>query len=446
MARTNTKTKTPAPLTHEGGIAARHVTPEQQLRRSVMSAMLWENEFYEDGQSIADRVIDLIGKVDPEAVSQIAVEARTTGNLRHMPLLMAAALCRVKAQAPVAAKTIAGVIQRADELAEFVAIYMRINSQTKVKLSKQAKLGLAAAFRKFGAYDLGKYNRDGDVKLRDVLFLCHAKPKDAEQEALWKRLIDGTLETPDTWEVALSGGADKRATFERLIGEGKLGYLALLRNLRNMEQAGVDRDLVEGALLARRGANRVLPFRYIAAAKAAPSFEPAIDSALKMALAEAKRIDGDTIILVDVSGSMGNRLSAKSDMTRMDAAAALAALWPGRARVFSFSDGLVEVPQRAGIAGVDAIIKSQKHSGTNLALALHSLHDKLAKADRLVIITDEQARDTNGPLPGCNGRNYLINVASAKNGVGYGKGWVHLDGFSESVIKWIAAMEADDGL
>jgi 60 kDa SS-A/Ro ribonucleoprotein len=70
------------------------------------------------------------------------------------------------------------------------------------------------------------------VKLRPVLFLFHAKPKDAEQAAVWKKLVENTLEPHDTWEVALSAGKDKRENFERLLREGKLGGPAVLRNLR----------------------------------------------------------------------------------------------------------------------------------------------------------------------------------------------------------------------
>ena len=101
--------------------------------------------------------------------------------------------------------------------------------------------GLARAFTKFDAYQLAKYDSDrGRIKLRDVLFLCHAKPKDAEQAAVWKKLVENTLEFPDTWEVALSAGKDKRENFERLLRESKLGGMAVLRNLRLMLAAGVD--------------------------------------------------------------------------------------------------------------------------------------------------------------------------------------------------------------
>jgi 60 kDa SS-A/Ro ribonucleoprotein len=76
------------------------------------------------------------------------------------------------------------------------------------------------------------------------LFLCHPKPKDKAQAALWKRLVDNELKTPDTWEA----GKDKKATFERLILEKKLGALALLRNLRNMETAKVADKIIATAL------------------------------------------------------------------------------------------------------------------------------------------------------------------------------------------------------
>jgi 60 kDa SS-A/Ro ribonucleoprotein len=87
------------------------------------------------------------------------------------------------------------VIQRADELGEFVALYWK---EKKQPLSAVFKRGLAGAFTKFDAYQLAKYDRESVVKLRDVLFLCHAKAKDEAQAALWKKLVENTLESPDT--------------------------------------------------------------------------------------------------------------------------------------------------------------------------------------------------------------------------------------------------------
>lgn len=431
MAQTNKRVERAQVFTEGGAPAYPHLTPIQTLRRSVLSCLLWESEFYEDGASIADRIMAAADQVSAHNLAQLAIEARTVHNLRHVPLLLLCALAKKGGR--IVGDTIAQTIQRADELAELVSVYWR---DGKRPLTKQMKLGLARAMHKFDAYDFAKYNRDKAVKLRDVMFLVHPKPIEG-REALYKQIADDELPVPDTWEVALSGGADKKATFERLIAEGALGYLALLRNLRNMMTAGCDVDLVKGAILARKGAHRVLPFRYIAAARACPQLEPAIDAALLAALGDAKPFSGRTLILVDVSGSMAAPLSARSDLTRMDAAAALASLWPGEARVFSFSNGLVECPPRKGLAGVDAIVRSQSHGGTELAGAVKRANT--LPHDRLVVITDEQATSGRVPDPVAE-RAYMVNVASAKNGVGYGK-WTHLDGFSESILKFIHAHE-----
>lgn len=419
--------------TYEGAPAAR-MNPAQALRRSVLSCFLWEGEFYEDGIAIADRIHQLANEVPVAELASLAIEARTKFNLRHVPLWLLVALIKRGQGSSLVSETIDATIRRADEMGELLSLYWK---DGKRPLAKQLQKGLARAFSRFDAYALGKYNRDSSVKLRDVLFLAHPKPRDDAQVALWKSLVDKTLESPDTWEVALSSGADKKETFERMLREGTLGYLALLRNLRNMAESGVDPALVREALIARKGADRVLPFRYIAAARAAPQFEPAIDQALGEAIAHMPVLPGKTAVLVDVSGSMDAKLSGKSDLTRMDAAAALASIIPGDVRVFTFSNAIVEVPPRRGMAGVDAVIKSQPHGGTELGQALAAVNAQVPH-DRIIVITDEQSRDA---VPNPKAKSaYMINVASARNGVGYGR-WTHIDGFSESVLTFMGEHE-----
>lgn len=430
--RLNAAKAIPKIFTHEGAPAKR-ITPEQELRRSVLSCLLWEREFYESGEDIAKRIVRLAGEVPREKVMALAVEARSQFHLRHVPLMLLVAL--VKRGGAGIAQTVADTIQRPDEMAELLAIYWK---DGKRPLAKQLQRGLALAFAKFDEYALAKYDREGPVKLRDVLFLSHAKPADEAQAALFKRVAERQLAVPDTWEVALSSGADKGEAFTRLLAEGQLGYLALLRNLRNMVQAGVDTALIRDAIVARKGARRVLPFRYVAAARACPQMEPHLDQALCEAVAEMPPLKGKTIVLVDVSGSMKDRLSAKSDLTRMDAAAALASVIPGDLRVFSFSNELAEVPPRRGMAGVDAVIRSQAHQGTYLGRAVEIINQQ--PHDRLIVITDEQSHD-RVPDPVAK-HAYMINVASAKNGVGYGR-WTHIDGFSEAVLRFIAESEVD---
>lgn len=447
----NTAVKSTA-RTHEGAPTKR-ISPEQALRRSVLSCLLWEDQFYEDGVSIADRIVALVDEVEPDTVAALALEARSDMNLRHVPLLLTSLLAKngYKGTADVVSE----VIQRADELSELVAVHCHANNvgpdKAKKVLGHQMKKGLATAFQRFDAYQLAKYNRDRAIKLRDVLFMCHAKPKDEEQSVIWKRLVDGTLEAPDTWEVGLSGGSDKKETFERLLREGKLGYMALLRNLRNMVNANVDIALIQTALRERKGAHRVLPFRFVAAARACPQLEPVIDEALVAEIDKHDKLCGKTVVLVDVSGSMDSLLSLKSDLRRIDAAAALASVIPAeQLRVFSFSAGncrysyneynggriSVEVPPRRGMAGVEAVITSQGRGGTMLGRAIKEMNE--IDYDRLIVITDEQSHEK---VSDPKGRGYMINVASYKNGVGYGK-WTHIDGFSEAVIRWIMEYEA----
>ena len=420
------------PRTHEGGPAKR-VTPELALRRSVLACLLWESQFYEDGVAIAGRIAELVPKVAPESVAALAVEAREKMKLRHAPLLLVREMARHKTHRALVAETLTRVVQRADELAEFVTIYW---SAGKAPLSAQVKKGLAAAFTKFDEYALAKYNRPGPVKLRDVLFLSHAKPLDAAQAELWKRLVEGKLTTPDTWEVALSAGADKREAWERLLRERKLGALAVLRNLRNMKDAKVSEELVLDGLRTLNTA-RVLPFRFIAAARHAPQWEAELEQAMLKSMTEQPKLAGKTVLLVDVSGSMDERLSARSDMQRNDAAYGLAILLreiAEKVKVFTFSDYLVEVPARRGFALRDALNHSQAHSGTYLGRALDSLREDY---DRLIVITDEQSHDR---VDRPKGHGYVINVGSYKNGIGYGE-WTHIDGWSESVIEYIRAAE-----
>src|SRR6266446_4240764 len=371
MARLNTLNLNFGPRTHEGA-PARHISPELQLRRSVLACLLWESQFYEDGVEMGGRIAELVPKVAAEKVAALAVEAREQMKLRHAPLLTVREMARHKTHRALVASTLARVIQRADELAEFVAIYWK---DGRVPLSGQVKKGLAAAFPKFDEHQLAKYDRGGPIKLRDVLFLCHAKPRDAAQAGVWKKVIWGRLNAPDTWEVALSSvgsrgtlarGGDKREAWTRLLAENKLGALALLRNLRNMREAGVEDEFVLAAL---RGANtqRVLPFRFLAAARYAPQWEEALEQLMLKSVAEQQKLTGKTVVLVDVSGSMNWALTKRSEMKRTDAAYGLALLLREigeQVAVYSFSNHLVEVPARRGFALRDAIEASQAHNGT----------------------------------------------------------------------------------
>ena len=427
-------------FTHEGARAKRF-TPEMELKRTLMNCLLWKNQFYEDGVSIADRIKTLVPQVEPGRVAALAIKAREQMKLRHAPLLVVREMARHEKHRVQVADTLARVIQRPDEMTELLAIYWAdalgpMQQRKRQPVSAQIKKGLARALTKFDAYQLAKYDRDGAVRIRDVLFLVHAKPRDVAQEEVWKQLIDGTLVSPDTWEVSLSSCKDKAESFARLIAENKLGGLALLRNLRLMQKAGVAKKTIADAIDAMR-TDRILPYRFITAARYAPDFEPELEAAMLKSIKGYARLPGRTRLLIDVSGSMFHPLSAQSEMTRAEAACGLAILARevcDEVEIYTFSQEVVKVPPRRGFALRDAIINSQPHGSTYLGKAVTEID---RKGDRLIVFTDEQSHDK---VSDPKGRGFMVNVASYQHGVGHGA-WTRVDGFSEAVIAWIAASE-----
>jgi len=421
---------------NHAGTAVRAITPEKQLVRMTLANMLWENQFYVNGEKSADVIAKLVQQCDAQFVSNLAIMARTQFKLRHVPLLLTRELART---GRLAAHVLNAVIQRPDEMSEFLSIYWR---DGKTPIGNQVKRGLATAFAKFSEYALAKWDKNSSaVRMRDVMFLVHPKPESPAQAALFKRVADNALKTPDTWESELSAGADKRETFTRLMQEKKLGALAFLRNLRNMTQSGVqDSQIREYAQTL--DVTKVLPFRYIAAARIVPEYEDMLEQLMFRSLESHEKLPGVTKLYVDVSGSMfGTKISQKSDLERFDAAAALAVLCREiceTVEIYSFSDRAVRVPPRRGFALVEAIRQSQAHNGTNLGRSLNSTG---SPCDRVIVFTDEQSHDRPGK-PGFGAKGYIVNVAAYENGVNHDH-WLTISGFSEAIVDYIQAVEKD---
>jgi 60 kDa SS-A/Ro ribonucleoprotein len=453
--KTNTKLK-PVLFTHEGAPAI-SVSPIKALRRSLMACMLWESGFYESGEDQATRMAALIKKCSFEDAALAAIDAREKFKLRHAPLFVLRELIRNHNGRKVG-DLIERVIQRPDECGELLSLYWKDNADAP--LANQLKIGLARALKKFNAYQLAKWDQgSAQVKLRDVLFLTHVRPRGAEDrytrkerkskteyqlnehELLFKQITENKLHSPDTWEVALSAGADKRATFTRLLSEKKLGALALLRNLRNMIEAGVDEDDIRDAL-ATMNTERVLPFRFISAAKYAPRLEDAIEKAMLRCTASLEKLGGRTALLVDHSHSMDQAVSAKSEVTRFEAAAALSMILretTERCRVFTFAAHCVEVPSRTGFGMLEAIRAVRNPVSTMLGAAVRHVYSVFPECNRIIVVTDEQSADRP---PNPQGTGYIINVAGNKNGIAYGP-WISIDGWSEAVIEYIRASEEE---
>lgn len=435
-----------------GAVAAKQ-NAEGLLRRAVMSCLLWEDMAYESGKAGAENIAALVPQVEPERVAGIAVEAREKQKLRHVPLWLAVQMLKHPNHKKLARGVVGSVVTRADQLTDLVALYWK---EGKRPLPRQLKLGLADAFERFDPYSLAKYDRDGAVKLRDVLRLCHAKPPQGKEE-LYKQVNERTLATPDTWEVALSGGADKKATWERLIETRKIGNLAFLRNLRNMVTANVsDAAIRQG--LANITDKGLLPLNFLAAQAAASRYAGEIEAAMFRVYNQREKLPGHTVFVVDVSGSMSTSVAAKSQFDRIDAGAAMAilaretceraTLWATAGSDMARIHKTVALPNYRGFGLLEQVRKATRELGGGGIFTRQCLEHIKSElrgdaVSRIIVFSDSQDCDRDNPIPAPFGeRNYIVDVSSHARGINYRGVWTaEVAGFSEHFLDFIAAYE-----
>ncbi len=441
---------------------------EMQLRRLVMACLLWEDIAYLDGESVVESIKKLVHKLPAKVVADMAVEARFQQKLRHVPLLLCRELARHKDSNKVLADTLAQVVHRPDELAEFLSLYWKDNGKTasgtpNQAISAQVKKGLARAFTKFDQYQLSKYDRSGkEISLRDVMFLTHPKPKDKEQEALWKQLASKTLPPADTWEVGYSAAKnteEKRAVWERLLGEGRLGALAFLKNLRNMTEVKVPRDVIINGFNNIKP-SMLLPIDFMRASEAAPDWNREIETLMYKCASEFPKLPGWTIFVVDVSGSMQHSVSSRSQFNRSHAASALAILAAEMCEHIS-----VYATAGNDHSGVHATKKIKPSRGFSLSSSIMAETGNLGGGgiftrqcldyirkqeegtpDRIFVFSDSQDCDHHGsgkPQP-FGKHNYIVDVSSHTHGINYKGVWTaEIAGWSEHLLRYVASMESN---
>lgn len=428
----------------------------QLLRRAVLANLLWENIAYMDGKDVANEIARLIPLCPAEEVFNIALEARRDQKLRHTPLFVAREMCRYPEHRLFVSKLLPLIITRADMLTDFVAIYWK---DGKESLCAQAKKGLAEAFYNFNEYKFAKYDRNSAIKLRDVMFMVHPKPRNEYETELFKKIADRTLATPDTWEVALSTGADKKATWTRLIDEGKIGGLAMLRNLNNMKKAEVEHDVIVKGLETLKS-SMLLPLDFLKANAMVPEFGRHIEDAMLESYKNLPKLPGKTLFIVDVSGSMGDANSQHSHFQRMDHACAMAMLAANQCEKFKLvatagHDGrregaheYIKYPSK-GFDLIKQIMDTRHKVGyggifTRQCLEWCREQFKDEEFDRIIIFSDSQDCDhPDKRVPKPFGKhNYICDVSAHTSGINYKGVWdAEISGFSDKFITFIAAYE-----
>ena len=419
---------------YEGGEAF-VMSPELELYSAVVTASL-EDKFYETNKFLTHRIVDLISKVDPMFVAQLAIYARTQMYMRSVPLLLLVELAKVHNGDDLLSRAVEKTVLRADEITELLACYQSRNASkgdTKklAKLSKQIQIGLQRAFNNFDEYQFAKYNRsDAEVKLRDALFLVHPKAKDEEQQIVFNKIADKNLATPYTWETELSAlgqtvfESDEQRTdafrmkWEELIDSGKLGYMALLRNLRNILESNVDYEYIEKVCNDIANPHAVVnakqfPFRYLSAYRemegiASPSASlvlSALEDAVSVSAHNIKGFGYDTKVLLacDVSGSMQRSISPRSKVELYDIGLMLSMLLKNRcSQVISGMFGniwkVVNLPSDGILANVMELHRREGEVGysTNGYLVIDWLIKNNVVMDKVMMFTDCQMWDSRG--------------------------------------------------
>lgn len=426
------------------------------LRRVTLANLLWENTAYCDGKSIAEEIERLIPLCKAEDVYTMALAARQLQKLRHTPLFIAREMCKYPEHRLFVRDLLPKIITRADMLTDFLALYWK---DGKKPIPNQAKKGLAEAFHNFNEYKFAKYDRNAAIKLRDVMFLCHPKPRDAYEKKLFQMVAERRLQTSLTWETMLSAGVDKKLTWTTLINEGKIGGLAFLRNLRNMRDAGVDKDVIRHGFETLKG-SMLTPMNFLMAARINPMFEGDIEDAMIASYASLPKIPGRTLFILDCSGSMGSRISDKSELTRLDTAKAMTMLAANQCEDFELvvtagNDGtrihtskVIKYPSR-GFNLLKQIEEAQREIGwggifTRQCLEWSREQFPDTQFDRIIIFSDSQDCDwPNKRVPKPFGKyNYICDVSAERRGVNYRGVWTaEVSGFSEHFLTFIAAYE-----
>ena len=491
MSRFNKQSKlTQTEVTHAGDIAYR-MTPEMELYSLVCSSLLTPTYYVPSTNDQLNRIKARMKEVDPMFVAQLAIYAREKMYLRTIPLVLTVELAKLHSGNNLLRRLTRRVVQRVDEITELVSYYIESNKhdpkfvevkgghrvEKKIyKFSNQMRKGLADIFEsgKFNEYGYAKYNRKTEVKLRDVLFLTHPKPRNTEMAELFFKIANNKLEVPYTWETELSkagqDGLSKKRVWEELILSGKMGYMATLRNMRNFLKEGVSEVLLQKVADKIASPQEVrkskqLPFRFLSAYRVlagnpdlnswggyeddrdhttyenANIFIEALEKAVLVSVENMPIFENENVLIAtDVSSSMWGPISPKSTVMNYDIGALLAMLAQTRcdyATVGMFGDNwkmLNDLAHKNVLWATNEIYKREGEVGysTNgwkvIEGAIRDFHNEGVTYDRIMMFTDGQMWDsTSGSVGRVNKlwKEYKELVPSAKlylfNLRGYGQ-------------------------
>lgn len=473
----NTATGSSKVLNKEGGESF-ILNATEELVQIVTTNLFQEPKFYGDVQKSMDSAVEAVAKSDPEFILKLAAYCRNELYLRTVSIYLLVKAANMNECKPFVRKYTPKIVTRADELSEAIACHITVFAPEPVKtgqgtkhkdkkIPNSLKKGLADAFKSFDEYQFAKYNRDNAVKLKDVIMLTHAK----DPSALIKKILDDKLAVPHTWETELSDKGNKAEVWHELIdreGSGSLPYMAMIRNINNLEKAKVDAahftkvcDKIKDPAAVRK--SKQFPFRFysvyknveIADAFKSKELKKALEAALNVSVENLPSLKGKTFITTDTSGSMGSFLSGKGSICHLEIGALMSAMANkfsenGIASVFGTEFTTVDLSGNI-LTDAKKIAKTDVGWSTNGYKAFEYLNDNNIEVDRILLFTDEElyGGSINSELQkykkniNPDVKVYLVNL----NGYGDScldykdKNVVTVSGWSDKILQFIATYE-----
>ena len=384
---------------------------KQDIANVVLSSMLNGNSFYESEADRLKRIETTCSETEvSEFVAKAMVYARTIGNLRSISHFLAVLLAENAKGTTYLRTALTKSFQRADDLSECVSLW---NSRNPGKMIPNSlRRAMRDKFETFDNYALKKYEQPrSSVKLRDVAKLCRPNPELSKGDI--KALIEGRLPNIETAQTinAGSSGSDRATNYKKALQERTLGYMAALKNIKNILQSNPDEETIDLLCEFLRNENaclksKVLPFRYVDAYNEIKCLnaDKFIIKKLIKAVEDAFLISSRNIgisepgekvaILLDESGSMqgqpfnvGKSLMA-SMLCGLDKTNTIGYLWAYTAREVSVNGSPFEFLDKVQTQG----------GGTNLGSAFYELTRNNTFVDTIVVFTDEQ-QNYFGNLP-----------------------------------------------
>lgn len=408
MSRFNTQHSTG--IENYAGGKAYSQSPELELI-SILFTSFAQDQYYRSANDTFQKLKEIVAVCDKLFVAKASVFARTKFGMRSISHVVASELAKHISKLEWSKDFYDKIVYRPDDMTEILSYHTQQNG----KISNAMKKGFAKALTRFDKYSLAKYRGEGKgFKLIDVVNLVHPKQSERNQDGL-ELLVNGKLRSEDTWESELTKAGQvatndeekyrlKKAVWIKLIREKKIGYFALLRNLRNiLEQAPevldealemlVDEKLIKNSL--------VLPFRFVTAIEQfetnndATKIIIALNKAVDISCNNVPEFDGDSLVVCDYSGSMGSGYNSNRNKGSLFGSIfakrnnADFMIFGDRADYISFN------PMDSTLTILNQMVRHNSHYSTGVNVGhgtnFHSIFERACKKyDRIIIFSDMQ--------------------------------------------------------